>query len=34
MVLRPTIEDGRIVEIELVADPDSIRKLEVAVLEP
>src|SRR5206468_3612790 len=27
LVLRPTIEDGRIVEIEVLADPDSIREL-------
>jgi RNA polymerase sigma factor (sigma-70 family) len=33
MVLRPTIEDGRIVEIEVLADPDSIRKFDVAVLD-
>jgi RNA polymerase sigma-70 factor (ECF subfamily) len=33
MVLRPTIENGRIVEIEVLADADALRKLEVAVLE-
>lgn len=33
MVLRPTIEDGRIVEIEILADPESIRTLEVAALD-
>jgi RNA polymerase sigma-70 factor (ECF subfamily) len=33
LVLRPTIEEGRIVEIEVLADPDAIRELEVAVLE-
>jgi RNA polymerase sigma factor (sigma-70 family) len=33
LVLRPTIEDGRIVEIEVLADPDAIRELEVAVLD-
>jgi RNA polymerase sigma-70 factor (ECF subfamily) len=34
MVLRTTIEDGRIVEIEVLANPDTLRTLEVAVLEP
>jgi RNA polymerase sigma-70 factor (ECF subfamily) len=33
LVLRPTIENGRIVEIQVLADPDSIRALEVAVLD-
>jgi RNA polymerase sigma-70 factor (ECF subfamily) len=33
LVLRPTIEGGRIAEIEVIADPDSLRELEVAVLD-
>jgi RNA polymerase sigma factor (sigma-70 family) len=33
LVSRFTIEDGRIVEAEVIADPDSIRKHEIAVLE-
>ena len=33
LALRPTIEDGRIVEIEIMGDPDSIGALEVAVLD-
>jgi RNA polymerase sigma-70 factor (ECF subfamily) len=33
MVLRPTIEDGRIVDIEVLANPDSLRQLEVGVLD-
>jgi len=32
LVLRPTIDAGRIVELEVLADPDSLRALEVAVL--
>ncbi len=33
LVLRPMIEDGRILEIEVLADPDSIRELQVAALD-
>jgi RNA polymerase sigma-70 factor (ECF subfamily) len=33
MVMRPTIEDGRIVEIEVLGDPEAMRGLEIAVLE-
>jgi RNA polymerase sigma-70 factor (ECF subfamily) len=33
LVLRPTIQDRRIVEIEVLADPDAIGALEVGVLE-
>jgi RNA polymerase sigma factor (sigma-70 family) len=33
MVLRPTVRGDRIVEIEVLADHDSIRKLEIAALE-
>ena len=33
LVLRPTITDGRIVEIDIVADPERLRGLEIRVLE-
>jgi RNA polymerase sigma factor (sigma-70 family) len=33
LVLRPTIENGRIVQLEVLGDPDSLRGLEVAVLD-
>jgi hypothetical protein len=33
MVLRFTIKDGRIAEIDVVADPERLRQLELAVLD-
>jgi RNA polymerase sigma factor (sigma-70 family) len=33
LILRPTIEVGRIVAIDVIANPDALRSLEVAVLE-
>jgi RNA polymerase sigma-70 factor (ECF subfamily) len=33
LVLRPTVREGRIVAIEITADPASLRQLEIAVVE-
>ena len=34
LVVRVAFEGGRIVELEGLADPDSIRQLEIAALDP
>jgi RNA polymerase sigma-70 factor (ECF subfamily) len=34
LVLRPTIRNGRIAAIDVVADPEHLRRLDVAVLSP
>jgi hypothetical protein len=33
LILRPSIRDSQIVEIEVLADPDSLRALDLAVLD-